>query len=437
MLAAILGHLAPPLWKRMAQSELDRVGQVGHLQQRNELTKYLKSFDNKGVHKHAQAADENLQAAHDAFERRDFAQAVQLASAAHGELVKAYVRAQPSPKREGRALWNHSGTGAYDGDWDRTAKELAEAGFNMVLPNMLWGGRAHYPSDVLPRSTTYERHGDQIAQCVAAAHKYGLEVHVWKVNFNLSGAPQEFVQKIQRENRNQVSVDGTAHNWLCPSHPQNFQLELESMLEVATRYPVDGLHFDYIRYPGRDRCYCEGCRERFEADLGRSVADWPQDCYAGSLRAEYAQWRCDRITRVVKAVHDEAKKIRSDLKISAAVFGAYPDCRASVAQDWPEWIRAGYLDFVCPMDYTQSDLNFIGLVSNQLKLVEGRIPIYPGVGQWRLSDDRTVGQIYHARRLGADGFTIFNLTRGSAESAVPAIGAGVGAQKAIPPHRGK
>ena len=38
----------------------------------------------------------------------------------------------------------------------------------MVLPNMLWGGLAHYPSDVLPRSETFRKHGDQIAQCVAA-----------------------------------------------------------------------------------------------------------------------------------------------------------------------------------------------------------------------------------------------------------------------------
>ena len=95
----------------------------------------------------------------------------------------------------------------------------------------------------------------------------------------------------------------------------------------------------------------------------------------------------------MKAVHDEAKKIRPGIAISAAVFGAYPSCRESVAQDWPEWIKAGYLDFVCPMDYTQSDLGFVGLVTSQLQLVDGRIPLYPGIGQWRLTDDRTVGQI--------------------------------------------
>jgi len=117
------------------------------------------------------------------------------------------------------------------------------------------------------------------------------------------------------------------------------------------------------------------------------------------------------------------------------VFGSYPACRGSVGQDWPEWIKAGYLDFVCPMDYTQSDLGFENLVKNQLELVGGRIPVYPGIGAWRLPPDRTVGQIFHARRLGAAGFTIFCLNASSINTQVPAIGLGAGAKEAVPPHR--
>ena len=436
MLAAILGRLDASLWEQMARHELDQVGRVGHLDSLADLTSFLQASDNDTVKQRLSAANEQLNAAETELNRQAYAKVVELAGDAREQLVQAYLMAQPSRSREGRAIWNHSGTGAYDGDWDRTAKELAAAGFNMILPNMLWGGRAHYASDVLPRSKTYEQYGDQISQCVEAAHKYGLEVHVWKVNFNLSGAPQEFVQKIRSEKRNQVSFDGQSHDWLCPSHPDNFALELASMLEVARRYPgVDGLHFDYIRYPGRDKCYCNGCRHRFETAIQRTVNRWPEDCYSGELSDQYAQWRCDQITRLVKAVHDEAKTLRPDLKLSAAVFRSYPNCRETVAQDWPQWVKAGYLDFICPMDYTQSDPDFIGTVRNQLDLIGDRIPVYPGIGQFRLSDDRTVGQIHHARALGADGFTIFNLDRGSAGTAVPAIGLGVGREQAQPPHR--
>ncbi len=435
MLAAVLGHLAPPLWQQMATNALDRAGQVGHLSDSKQLVNFLKKSSNKEVASLLESAQKTFRQARQKRADKQYAEVVQLAGQLRATLVRAYMVAQPSKTVEGRAFWNHSGTGAYDGDWERTARELSKAGFNMIIPNMLWGGRAHYASDVLPRSRTYKKYGDQITQCVKAAHKHGLQVHVWKVNWNLSGAPAEFVKKIHREHRNQVSVDGKAHDWLCPSHPENFKLELASMLEVAKKYDVDGLHFDYIRYPGRDKCYCDGCRQRFQAQTGKHVAHWPEDCYNGPLRDQYADWRCAQITRLVKAVHDEAKKLRPEIEISAAVFSRYPSCRADVAQDWPEWIKAGYLDFVCPMDYTQTDPAFVSLVTNQLKLVGGRIPIYPGIGQWRLTDDRTVGQIHLARQLGADGFTIFNLNAESIETTVPAIGLGVGRQKAATPHR--
>ena len=189
MLAAVLGHLAPSLWKDMADSALAANGRVGHLEDYASLVEFLKASSSQEVAAHLAKAQETLALASEKQKAQQFAEVVQLAGAVHEQLVQAYALAQPSKPVEGRACWNHSGTGAYEGDWDRTAKELAENGFNMVLPNMLWGGVAHYPSDVLPRSQTFEKHGDQIAQCVAAAKKYGLQVHVWKVNWNLSTAP--------------------------------------------------------------------------------------------------------------------------------------------------------------------------------------------------------------------------------------------------------
>jgi len=333
------------------------------------------------------------------------------------------------PQHEGRGFWNHSGTGAYPGDWERTAKELSQAGFNMILPNMCWGGAAHYPSDVLPRSSVYRRYGDQLDQCVKAARRHGLEVHVWKVNWNLGHfAPKEFVERMHREGRTQVSAGGKTRPWLCPSHPENFKLELDSMIEIARKYPVNGLHFDYIRYPGSDSCFCEGCRKRFEADSGRPVADWPKDCRSGSRRDEYNTWRCKQITRLVEAVSREAKKVRPGIKISAAVFGSYPACRQSIAQDWVAWAKAGYLDFLCPMDYTNDDKVFRALVEKQVRLVDHRIPIYPGIGATsshsNLSADRVLGQVRLARSLGADGFVIFNLTAETAAKIAPAFSVG-------------
>ncbi|NUQ60992.1 MAG: family 10 glycosylhydrolase [Pirellulales bacterium] len=441
MLAALLGKLASPLWEQMARSESEQVVRVGHLDSLGGLEQFVKSARNSAAAERLEAAAKAMEAAKAKYADRQYPQSIESARKAHELLVEAYLRSMPSSVKEGRAWWNHSGTGAYPGDWDRTCKELAAGGFNMILPNMLWGGLAHYPSEILPQSSTYQELGDQIEQCLKAAKKYGLEVHVWKVNHNLSNAPKDFIEKLRREGRTQVNVRGEPHDWICPSHPENQKLERESMLEVARKYDVDGLHFDYIRYPDRELCYCDGCRERFQANAGVKAANWPQDCYSGPLKDKYHDWRCEQITKLVASVYQEAKKIKPSIQISAAVFGSYPDCRISVGQDWVQWAKAGYVDFLCPMDYTDSDQRFINLVSEQLRLVEGKVPLYSGIGATSSSStlppDRVAGQAHHARALGAAGFTIFNLSQGTLEAIGPGFALGAGLQKAVPVHAKK
>ena len=442
-IAATLGRLVPPLWKEMAQAALDLVGKVGPYETFAEVLDGLKPRTAAAA-RHLNRARRDWKCANDLFAQGAYDRVSESAQSAHDSLVEAYLAAAGSPPREGRAVWNHSGTGAFPDDpdsWNRSAKLLAENGFNMVFPNMLWGGLAHYPSDVLPRSVTFRRNGDQIEQCCAAAKKYGIEVHVWKVDFNLTTAPKEFVEKLRGEGRTQVSVKGEPSDWLCPSNPDNQKLELESLLEVARKYPVDGLHLDYIRYPGSEYCYCDGCRRRFEAASGRKVLDkdWPKECFSGDRKDEYNDWRCRQITGLVTAVSREAKKIRPGLKISAAMFGSYPGCRESVAQDWPAWIKAGSLDFVCPMDYTADDTELAALVHSQMKLIGGRVPLYVGIGATatgiHLTPDRVVGQILLARSLGASGFSIFNFSPQTAATIVPAVGEGAASRRAVPPHR--
>ena len=440
-LAATVGRLAPPLWKEMAEAELNRAGKVGHYET------FAAALD--GIHspkwevcKRLRRAQLEWKNAEELFAQQAYDRVIERAQTAHDSLVTAYLAAIESPPREGRAVWNHSGTGAFPDDpdsWDHSARLLAQNGFNMVFPNMLWGGLAHYPSGVLPRSVTFRRFGDQIEKCCTAAKQSGIEVHVWKVDFNLTTAPKDFIEKLRREGRTQVSVKGEPADWLCPSNPDNRKLELDSLLEVARKYPIDGLHLDYIRYPGREYCYCDGCRRRFEAASGRKVVNWPKDCFSGDRKDEYNDWRCRQITELVKAVSREAKKIRPGLKISAAVFGSYPGCRESVAQDWPAWVKAGYLDFVCPMDYTADDAELASLVRSQAKLIGGRVPLYVGIGATatglHLTPDQVANQIITARSLGASGFSIFNFSPQTAAAIIPAVGQGAGSRRALPPHR--
>ena len=440
MFAHLLGFLVPEFQPRIADRAMRRLGQIGHLTDVAAVSAFVRAAGRAESDKLLREAEQLNSRAKQQYAQNGFLEAAQAANDAREKLAEAYLLSQPSPEIEGRAVWNHAGTGAYPGDWERSARELAQAGFNMVLPNMLWAGLAHYPSAYLPQSETFTTYGDQIAQCVAAARKHGLEVHVWKVNWNLQGAPEDFVKQMRIAGRTQVSRNGTPIAWLCPSHPENVKLELDSLLEVVEKYDVDGLHFDYIRYPGPEACYCSGCRQRFTLATRKQVKDWPNDVLTpGALRDAYLEWRTAQITRLVRLVHERARALKPKIKLSAAIFGNYPTCIEQIGQDWVGWAKAGYVDFLCPMNYTEDNHQFTRLVKRQIQLLPKGFPLYPGIGATAssaaLTSDGLVGQIFQAREANASGFTIFDYSPNSTESILPALLIGAGANKAKPPHR--
>ncbi len=437
MLTSILGKLSPALWDEAARNAQTKISRIGHCRTEKELNHFVQN--GPGAEKLAESKSAMSHSAKLVEQGHSF-EAYKIAVRARNLRAEAYLLSHKSRAVEARAFWNHTGTGAYPGDWDRTAREMAAAGMNMILPNMLWGAQAHYPSDVLPRSKTFEKYGDQIEQCVAAGKRNGVEVHVWKVNFNLGrGVPQEFIDQLRKEDRLQVSVDGEPGDWLNPAHPDNFRMELDAILEVIRNYDIDGFHFDYIRYPGSKNDFSEYSRKKFEADTGNKVKNWPADCYDGPLLEAYTDWRCGNITRLVKAVSEQARKIRPDIKISAAVFRDYPNCRKWVAQDWPLWAKEGYVDFLCPMDYTDDDEKYINWISTQKSLLPEGFPLYPGIGislrNKTQSIDRVVGQIHLNREVDTGGFTIFDLRKSTLQSVTTGLSLGAGRTKATPPHR--
>lgn len=343
----------------------------------------------------------------------------------------AWLEERPSKTGEFRAFWCHSARGlGGDRNWDESIRFLKKHGFNAILPNLCWGGVAFYKSDVLPVHVDVAVRGDAFDDCLAACRRQGVECHVWKVCWNMGAyTGKAFEETMVASNRVQVTFNGTKKTrWLCPSHPANRQLEIDAMLELAKKGP-DGVHFDYIRYPDGGSCFCDGCRERFEATLGRKIVNWPADVRADdALAAAWRAFRVDNITKVVQGVATRVRKEAPKVKVSAAVFRNAQSDPREVGQDWSAWCRAGYLDFVCNMDYIESAAMFRSQVTQQKKVV-GSAKLYPGIGLSVWPNDGTAGvrlarQIEVVRELGLDGFTVFNFDR-RAERILPLMRLGV------------
>ncbi len=433
LMRALVGELVPDLWRQAAERAYAEIGAVAGSAGLEALRAQLGRRPARAVREALEAAEGGRREARRLLGDGRWPESVGVSARAAERALRAWCLAQPAREGEFRAFWCHSAFGLGGKGWDESVRLLKEGGFNAVLPNMLWAGVAYYPSKTLPEYGGLAQQGDQIAQCLAACRKYGVQCHVWKVNWNTGGkAPKAFLERLRAEGRTQKEYSGALKDeWLCPSHPANQELEVASMLEIVRTYEVDGIHFDYIRYPGNDCCFCDGCRARFEAALGRAVKEWPEDTRRDeAVRQRWLDFRRASIDTVVRRVAEGSRGIRPGVKVSAAVFRNWPVDRDGVGQDWKLWCDEGWLDFVCPMDYFDSNAQFRTVVAAQ-KGYAGRVPLYPGIGLscWRDPRDavRLAQQIGIVRELGVPGYTVFNYDA-NAEAVLPYLRLGVTAR---------
>jgi hypothetical protein len=79
----------------------------------------------------------------------------------------------------------------------------------------------------------------------------------------------------------------------------------------------------------------------------------------------------------------EAARKSTDAKLGR-VFSKLHIDRDGVGLDWKLWCERGYVDFVCPMDYTPHNA---GLRTGSQQIVWARqTPCYPGIGLSTWSD---------------------------------------------------
>jgi uncharacterized lipoprotein YddW (UPF0748 family) len=434
LLAALAERFCPGVHKQMIRKQIARLGSaVGAHSWRDAvaLVSRLPAFNEKAAAVLAKAQG-RFARAHKTAAAGEHLQALPMADEANELLVEAYCLSQRAGPPEFRATWCHSPEGIPGWSWDRTASQLAQAGINHLFLNALRGLSTSYPSRVLPYHAEYgNTRPDWLARSIEACRKHGIKVHVWMTNYQPGSVgkhvPKAFIERLRAEGRTQVDRDGAITNYLCPSHDQNLLMQLKAMVEAARKPGVAGIHFDYIRYPNEHTCFCKTCRARFEPGLGHPVKNWPGDVLAnGPVRRAWRQFRCDNITRLVRWVHREVRRVAPQCRISAAVFKDYPNCKDTVGQDWMLWIREGYLDFVCPMDYTASDAQFNNLVADQMALVRGKVPCYPGIGLLKgLGPVGTIRQIQITRRHRTGGFAIWSVHPQYINAVYPYLGKGI------------
>jgi uncharacterized lipoprotein YddW (UPF0748 family) len=361
-------------------------------------------------------------------------------------LAAASPAASPTPKPELRGVYlelhGNRAFGAFpllqEGDWRGLLHSLKELGVNTILPNVVSPAGAIYPSTVVPTLPLEARQGhpDLLKVIAEAAHLEGLEVHPWTIEWY--HAPRE-----TDPDRLAHDPEGKTTNSLCPSVPENRDLMQRMLLELAKRPDIDGLQYDYIRFPEGQYCYCRHCRAGFESRLGHSVANWPADVLPkGSLESQYVDYLCDTISSFVQDMHDRLKAAHPRLVLSAAVWCVESGSRhVGVRQDWGRWAEQGWVDFVAPMNYGNKWVvaNFERFARNEAKMLTGKRPFVFGAGAYLDTPEGVVKAAKLGRDLGASasGLIVYTLTENTFANHLPALHKEVWTQPAMVPAFGR
>jgi uncharacterized lipoprotein YddW (UPF0748 family) len=436
MLVALCAQMDPGLWAPAARRAVQEAGQI------NDYPNLAAAVAGIGRQANQAAQPAEIQSllatatslsqqAQTALAAGQFTNALLLAKRQRQFLLRGDAAVQLPRRGEFVGVWDHDGTGFVPGDWPTTATTLAAHGVNAIFANVAWGGCAHYPSKYLPASNTLRLYGDQIAAGLAAAQARGLQYHVWLVLGKLDGAPADFVARMKKEGRLQVTDTGVTRPWLSPHHPANRALLLAVVGEIARNYPtIAGIHLDYIRLPDSASCYSATTRARFEADTRKKCAAWPAEVKVGGKRhAEFRKWRTADITALVRDVRSTLRRANPNAKLSAAVYGIAAPDGGNIAQYWPDWLRAGTVDFLVPMNYTESPAEFANWLRTQQSYPGAKGKIIPGIGvtadESRLDPAQVVRQVVLARQAGCPGFVLFALSGTLREETLPALRQGI------------
>ncbi len=346
-----------------------------------------------------------------------------------------------------RALWVdafHEGIRT-PAEANRLVAEARMAHINVLFVQVRRRGDALYTRSTDPPldDPVYDPGFDALAYIVDLAHRQGIQVHAW-----LNATPAWQGVKPPRDprhvfNRHGLSQAG-AENWLTmnrkggarfptgyfldPGHPAAAAYIAEVCLNVVRNYAVDGIHFDYIRYPetgertprGASVGYNPVSLQRFRLETGRSDTPDPED-------EQWMAWRREQVTQLVRRIYHEAKAAKPGIQVSAAtVAWGKPPVKESdfldavpgqkVFQDWHGWLKEGILDLAVPMNYArESDVTvrkwFDGWIRWEKSHKHGR-QIAVGIGAYLNSREANLAQIARVLETesgaGIDGVCFFS-----------------------------
>ncbi len=373
---------------------------------------YLSNSRNK------RSAQQLLEEAKRLYHQQQYGAAANNCFKSQEALKQTAVTVATSNPNELRAIWCRYTGGLPGLGWQRTLETIHKSGCNAIFPLSACPYFTTYNSRLISRVS-----GEGLEECLAAANRTGIRVHAWVNCLGIEDAPESILQAFAREGRLQISSTGKQLGWLCPNNQENLLLLSRMVSELVTKNHVEGVHLDRIRYPGRDSCFCERCRQGFGRELGFIPSPWPNIVLGGEYQSRWNEFRKASINRVLATISQSVLSARRTTLLSVAVYPDWEQAQVNVGQDWGTWCIKHWVSFACPMSYHNSTNQFTNTLNRQIALIHQPGMLVPGIGTgpMRMSAGELARQINATRAAKTYGYIIFDLGQREAFELLPAL----------------
>ncbi|MFC3200115.1 glycoside hydrolase family 10 protein [Parapedobacter deserti] len=351
----------------------------------------------------------------------------------------------PSAMREFRAAW----VATVDNiNWPSkpglsTAQQQAEAlalldflrdhHFNAVIFQVRPQADALFPSEWEPWSyyltgkqgTAPDPFYDPLAFWIEEAHRRGLELHVWLNPYRAHHIAAGEVEPPSLVNKMPESVVKLKEGywWFDPAKQSTQDHSAAVVMDIVSRYDIDGVHFDDYFYP-------------YESYNGG--ADFPDDdtwaaYVAGGGTLSRGDWRRSHVNQFIERIYNDIKRVKKHVKFGLSPFGiwrpGHPESIAGMDQydklyaDAKLWLNKGWVDYFTPQLYwpiAQIPQSFPVLLGWWQEENTQARHLWPGMNVGRGGDEanlrEVVNQIMITRGMvpaskGAVHWSISSLTR--------------------------
>ena len=269
--------------------------------------------------------------------------------------------------------------------------------------------------DSAPAKACYKSVGeDPFRLLINRAHAAGIEVHAWLNLLSLSQNAEAPILKkygpgilTRKPGEKKTLEDYKIDNqYFLEPGDTRVRGELSILIEEILRaYPeLDGLQFDYVRYPDSKPFYgyTEQNIEHFKKSTGETLVE--------ESNPVWKEWRRNQVTELVEILTHQARAIRPKIQVSTTGCAPYVRAYHEAFQDWASWLDRGLVDFVTMMSYPPDRVTFEKYVSIARGTAVHFEKVNLGVGAYKLMKEPVIFEaVFHScEKSGGRGCVVFH-----------------------------